>query len=63
MVENNWVLSGDQWYYLKNGGSMAAGQWVTWKEKSYYLNQDGTMAMNTVTPDGYRVDENGVWIQ
>lgn len=63
MVENNWVLSGDQWYYLKNGGSMAAGQWVTWKEKSYYLNQDGTMAMNTVTPDGYRVDKNGVWIQ
>lgn len=63
MVENNWVLSGGQWYYLKSGGAMAAGQWVTWKEKSYYLNQDGTMAMNAVTPDGYWVDENGVWVK
>lgn len=63
MVENNWALSNDHWYYLKSGGAMAAGQWVTWKEKSYYLNQDGAMAVNTVTPDGYRVDENGVWVQ
>ena len=29
--------------------------------KYYYFNMAALMAVNTDTPDGYHVDENGVW--
>lgn len=36
--------------------------WVKWKDKWYYLNADGSMATNSITPDGYKIDSNGIWI-
>ena len=39
----------------------------SWKQdpdgKWYYLNEDGWMLKDTTTPDGFYVDENGVWQQ
>ena len=29
--------------------------------KYYYFNMGAVMAVNTTTPDGYYVDENGAW--
>ena len=29
----------------------------------YYFSSDGSMLVNTITPDGYLVDENGRWIK
>lgn len=29
----------------------------------YYVGADGALFVNGTTPDGYRVDANGVWIQ
>ena len=52
-----WVQSSDgtyltnQWYR-----SPDSGLW-------YYLGADGYMLTNTVTPDGYTVNADGVWIQ
>lgn len=63
MAETNWVLSGADWYYLNSDGAMATNQWVSWKAKWYYLGQDGKMAVDQLTPDGYRVDANGVWTE
>ena len=28
----------------------------------YYFDWNGYCLLNTVTPDGYRVNENGAWI-
>lgn len=61
-MATGWVDIQNKWYYLNNDGSMAVG-WIKIADKWYYLNADGKMAANTVTPDGYHVDVNGVWIQ
>ena len=39
---------------------MAVG-WLEADGKWYYLRPDGSCLINGVTPDGYRVDGNGVW--
>ena len=37
--------------------------WVqTADGKWYYLGADGACYMDTITPDGYRVDVNGAWM-
>ena len=37
--------------------------WIQWEGNWYYLGPEGDMQTNTLTPDGYIVDENGarVW--
>ena len=63
LLVNQWIQWKGKWYYFGwNDGAMYENQWVQWKGKWYYLGADGAMLTNTVTPDGYRVDQNGVWI-
>lgn len=59
---NDWACSGDKWYYFGADGYMVTG-WIQWEGKWYYLGPEGDMQTNTLTPDGYIVDENGarVW--
>ena len=35
--------------------------WVQTSGNWYYLLNNGEMAVNRVTPDGYKVDQNGKW--
>lgn len=49
------------WYYLDGSGAMATG-WKEIAEAWYYFETNGKMAINTTTPDGYRVNADGVWI-
>ena len=63
MAEAEWILDNGVWYYLNAGGSMAANGWILYHNLWYYLKSDGAMAANEVTPDGYKVDANGVWVQ
>jgi len=38
--------------------------WIKTNSKWYYCDKgNGAMLANTTTPDGYRVDSNGAWIQ
>ena len=70
-MKTGWILSNNRWYYLNtvsNGtkGAMLTG-WQYINGKWYYLNpvSDGTkgaLYVNTVTPDGYRVNGNGEWV-
>ena len=59
---NDWACSGDKWYYFGADGYMVTG-WIQWEGNWYYLGPEGDMQTNTLTPDGYIVDENGarVW--
>lgn len=57
-----WLNWNQKWFYLNEAGDMATG-WQLIGSKWYYLTEDGACLINTVTPDGYSVDENGVWIE
>ncbi len=59
-MQTNWVWTGENWYFMNADGSMATG-WVLVNDSWYYLNQSGECLLNTVTPDGYRVNEKGAW--
>lgn len=61
-MKTGWIADGGAWYYADENGARVTG-WVKTGEKWYYLNGDGKMAVNTTTPDGYKVDENGVWFK
>ncbi|MFR3822149.1 MAG: hypothetical protein ACLTZG_12210 [Hungatella hathewayi] len=44
---------------MSESGAMKTG-WVQTDGKWYYLDESGKMLADTVTPDGVRVDKNGV---
>ena len=46
-METGWKKVDGKWYYLEP----VAGQ------------NKGHLFVNTVTPDGYKVDSNGAWIE
>ena len=57
-----WYKDGDNWRYIQKNGYYAANSWYQDTDgKYYYFNMGAVMAANTTTPDGYYVDENGVW--
>mgnify|MGYP002753016233 CR=1 FL=1 len=51
-----------QWFYFNESGYMATS-WIKWQEKWYYLDKSGAMLTNTMTPDGYKVNAQGVWAE
>lgn len=59
--DNGWFADNGKWYYLGPDGTMYASQWLQDGEWWYYLGADGAMLKDTVTPDGYRVNDYGVW--
>lgn len=57
-----WRYIDSKWYYFDSNGYMKTG-WLNDNGTWYYLNTSGDMATNTITPDGYKVDEKGAWIK
>ncbi len=60
------------WFYFDDDGYMAVGwRWIKGQDgrmKCYYFNEHsdgckGAMLHDTVTPDGYQVNESGAWIE
>ena len=58
-MQTDWKKISNVWYYFNADGIMQANRWVG----DYYLGSSGAMLVNTTTPDGYRVDASGKWIQ
>lgn len=67
--ENGYMQTG--WYtdingkiYLLdfNSGAMYQGWWLI-NSNWYYFDSNGVLLVNAITPDGFQVDSNGVWIQ
>ncbi|WP_243125469.1 cyclophilin-like fold protein [Clostridium transplantifaecale] len=61
--------NGAQWRYENNDGTYAAAGWF-WLDgngdgiaECYYFDPNGWMLSNTVTPDGYQVNEDGAWTE
>ena len=60
-MKTGWVKDNGSWYYLQDSGAMKTG-WMKVYGKWYYAYKSGALAINTTTPDGYRVNYNGEWI-
>ncbi|MCI8660830.1 MAG: hypothetical protein HFG54_11420 [Lachnospiraceae bacterium] len=65
---NGWLMINNVWYCFDASGYMRMGWIQAGDGKWYYCDEregttQGAMLTNTTTPDGYRVDANGVWIQ
>ncbi|EKS16875.1 hypothetical protein [Streptococcus sp. F0441] len=61
-MQTGWAKVDNSWYYLNDSGAMKTG-WFTVSGKWYYAYSSGTLAVNTTTPDGYKVNYNGEWIR
>ena len=57
-----WQLVNSKWYFMNQDGTLLTG-WQFINGKWYYLTSDGSMLASAQTPDGYKVDANGAWIQ
>lgn len=59
----------NRWWYDYEDGTYAKDEWQ-WIDgnqdgtaECYYFDGEGWMVADTVTPDGYQVDENGAWTE
>lgn len=61
MYQSQWFKdTNGKCYYLDENGHMVTG-WQKIKGKDYCFANDGSLYVSCTTPDGYVVDENGVW--
>lgn len=57
-TKSDWQLIDDNYYYFDEEGYMETG-WVWWAGGWYYCAESGEMLSDTVTPDGFRLDQSG----
>ena len=69
-LENAWYYdeSDGHWYYLDESCKMVYGVknkplWKWIDGGCYAFDEDGRMYCDCVTPDGWRVDESGMWVK
>ena len=60
-MKTGWLKDNGSWYYLQDSGAMKTG-WMKVSGKWYYAYSSGALAINTTTPDDYRVNDNGEWV-
>lgn len=65
---NGWLSIKNVWYCFDHLGYLRLGWIQAGDGKWYYCDpregsNQGAMMTNTITPDGFRVDANGVWVQ
>ena len=70
-IRNTWEKIGDFWYYFNQNGIMLTG-WQFIGSRWYYLEpsaagrngyKQGAMWVNATTPDGYKVNGDGCWVE
>ena len=58
-----WQQNETGWWYQNDDGSYPSSCWQEINGKFYYFDGDGYMLADTVTPDGYLVDDGGAWME
>lgn len=56
-----WRPSDNGTWYENDDGTYPASAWQEIDNKWYYFDSNGYMLRNTTTPDGYHVNDDGVW--
>ena len=62
LVKNHWLLQDGAYYYLNEEGVRAEGWLEVGGSWYYFYPGTGIMAVNTYV-DGFRINENGVWVK
>ena len=60
-LEDMWINIKGFTYHIDSDGHRAVG-WYQKGNYMFYFNESGELQRNTITPDGKRVNENGVMI-
>ena len=60
-----WKQNDKGWWVERPDGSYLVNEWYQSQASGlwYYMGADGYMVTNTITPDGYQVNADGVWVQ
>ena len=58
-----WNYARGSWRYYGGNGDMKSSRWIETNGMWYYVTEDGSLLVNGTSPDGYKVDANGVWIK
>jgi len=58
---NSWMLINNNTYYFDSNGYAVKG-WLKLNNDWFYFDDGCRLLRDTTTPDGYRVDETGKWI-
>ncbi len=62
MGAQEWIRGNEgEWYYLGPDGAMLHSGWKVIDGKDYYFDEEGKLYQNKYTPDGYWVDQDGVY--
>lgn len=65
-LKTGWIYDDHNWYYSKENGIVTGWQMIPdadATEKWYYFEKEtGRMVTDDITPDGYYVNADGVWI-
>lgn len=61
----HWESNSKGWWVADENGAWLSNTWYKSPASGlyYYLGSDGYMLTNTTTPDGYKVNADGVWVQ
>lgn len=59
-----WMNDDSGWWVQNDDGTYLKNQWYQSPDSGlwYYMGADGYMLTDTVTPDGYTVNADGVWV-
>lgn len=57
-----WEAAGADWKYKNDNGAYLANCWQWIGGKCYCFRADGIMYKDCMTPDGYRVNKDGAWV-
>jgi len=58
-----WLQDGGKWYWLKDSCKMAKSEWLWIDGECYCFDVHGALYVDCTTPNGYKVDETGAWVQ
>lgn len=58
LIYNKWVVNNSEEYHLSLDGSMDTNKWI---DGIYYVDSSGKKLRNAFTPDGYYVNQYGVY--
>lgn len=58
-----WVQIDGIWYFFRPSGGLAVNRWIETNGMFYYVDPNGSLFTGGTTPDGFKVDANGIWIK
>lgn len=61
LMVTGWQRADGKWYLFAADGSMLIN-WQYVNDWWYFMDQSGALLTGTITPDGYQVNADGVWV-